>query len=96
MGFRIETVDGRYGFVSGTSFAAPYVSAAAAVLQEAAETVIGERLTDDEFLRILQASGEAVAGAPAARGYKVADIDAAVDWFLDNAHLFGAPVDLVA
>jgi hypothetical protein len=96
VGFRIETVDGRFGFVSGTSFAAPYVAAAAAVLQQAAETVIGERLTDDEFLHILQASGDAVAGAPAARGYKVADIDAAVDWFLDNAHLFGTPVDLVA
>ncbi|MGF1446152.1 MAG: S8 family serine peptidase [Pikeienuella sp.] len=87
----VETLDGQVLDVSGTSFSAPMISGIAAILQEAAQEVIGERLSDEEFLEILQASGEAVSGEglrPPA-GYRIADADAALDYFLENASDYG-------
>jgi hypothetical protein len=95
VGVGVQTIDGLRGFVSGTSFAAPYVSGAVAVLQEASEVVLGRSLSRGEVTHILQASGDAVRGAPKAPGYKVADVDAAVDYFLANAASF-AQADWVA
>ncbi len=87
----VETVSGLTGSVSGTSFAAPTISGIAARLQEASETLIGERLTDEEFLEILQVSGAAVedTGADAPDGWRIADGDAAVDYFIANASDYG-------
>lgn len=85
----VETIDGDTFDVSGTSFAAPQIAGVAARLQEAALATIGETLTDEEFVAILQASGDAVVGAPEADGYKVADGDAAVEYFLANADTYG-------
>ncbi|MEO1456475.1 MAG: S8/S53 family peptidase [Pseudomonadota bacterium] len=85
VGVPVETVGGATGSVNGTSFAAPYVSGTAARLQEASETINGERLTDEEFLEILRNSGTDVVGAPDADGYVVADADAAVEYFIANA-----------
>lgn len=87
----VDTIWGMTGRVSGTSFAAPLVSGTAARLQEASETMLGRRLTDEEFLDILQDSGDAVAGAPSAEGYRVADSNAAVEWFIDNVAMFSDP-----
>jgi hypothetical protein len=99
-GVDIPTVtrDGLVQEVDGTSFAAPLVSGIAALLQEAAEAVNGERLAEDEFLEILRLSGRDVVGAPNdVPGYRVADPVAAVDFFLANAADYddpgGAPVD---
>lgn len=91
----VDTVDGLRGFVSGTSFAAPYVAGTVAALQEAAEAVLGHDLSRRQVTHILQASGDAVLGVGRAPGYKVADADAAVDWFLANAASF-AQADWVA
>lgn len=87
----VETVSGLTGSVSGTSFAAPTISGIAARLQEASETLIGERLTDEEFLEILQVSGAGVedTGADAPDGWRIADGDAAVDYFIANASDYG-------
>jgi len=87
------TVDPRIGSdisVSGTSFAAPTVSGIAARLQEASQEVNGERLDDDEFLQILRVSGAAVEGTgpDAPDGWRIADGDAAVEYFLANAELY--------
>lgn len=84
---RIEKENGGADVVSGTSFAAPYVSGIAARLQEAADQLLERSLTDDEFIEILQLSGEDLNGYaddddPA--GYHVADADAAVSYFIEN------------
>ncbi len=98
-GIVIEDVYGGSFQVAGTSFSTPYISGLAALLQDAAETTIGRKLTDDEFLEILQASGEDIAGAESLpdydpsvdpEGYKIADADAALDWFLDNLDAYSS------
>lgn len=85
----VETVGGAELAVSGTSFAAPAIAGIAARLDEAALALLGEDLDDEEVLEILQASGSAVEGAPEAEGYRVADGDAAVEYFLANAEDYG-------
>ncbi|MEO1018662.1 MAG: S8/S53 family peptidase [Pseudomonadota bacterium] len=90
---KIETVFGSSFSLSGTSFAAPQIAGIAARLQQAAQTTIGEDLTDEEFLYILQQSGTAIADAETTpAGFKIANGDAAVQYFLDNAPSFG-PLD---
>jgi hypothetical protein len=92
-GVRVETAEGWGVSLSGTSFAAPYVAGAAAVLQDAASDLLGERLTPEEIVTILQASGRPVPGAevePA--GYRAADVDAALDYFLDTYPDFAGDV----
>ena len=76
---------GRLAYVSGTSFSAPYVSGAAARLQEAAEVILSRRLEQDEFIDILQGSGDVLNDpeAPIADGYVIADADAAVQTLID-------------
>ncbi len=89
----LETGYGASFTVDGTSFSAPYVSGAAAVLQQAAMQAIGTRLTDEQFLEILQMSGRPVVNAGIdAPGYTVADSDAAVDYFLAQQQDY-APAD---
>ena len=78
--------------VSGTRFAAPGISGVAARLQQAALTTIGETLTEEEFLEILRVSGEPVADAKDADGYRVANPDAAVDYVLADAENHGDPL----
>ena len=76
-------VDSLYGWgvdVAGTSFAAPYVAGTAARLQEAADALLGERLSPEEIVAILDASGRDVRGE--ADDYAVADANAAVDHFV--------------
>jgi subtilisin family serine protease len=82
--------DGDTEFIDGTSFAAPYVSGIAALLQEASETINGERLSDEEFLQILQASARPLnTTAPVTDpGYRVADAEAALEYFIANAALY--------
>jgi hypothetical protein len=79
-------VDSLYGWgveVAGTSFAAPYVAGTAARLQEAADALLGERLSPEEIVAILDASGRDVRGdGGEADGYAVADAAAAVDHFV--------------
>jgi subtilisin family serine protease len=83
----VEATLGWSDIVSGTSYAAPYVAATAARLMEAVEAVYGEeaRLDADTFLDILRDSGQPLLGAQRWKGGRIADSDAAVDWFLDNA-----------
>lgn len=92
VGVEVETFWGATGAVNGTSFAAPYVSGAAARMQDAADDLIGRSLSEDEFLDILRLSGDAVVGAPAAAGYVEADADAAVAWFIDNHDAYADPL----
>jgi len=86
----IETAWGATFAVEGTSFSAPYVSGTAARLQQASEELLGFKLTDEQFIQILQASAIPVTGAgpDAPDGYAVADADAAVDYFIDNLDLY--------
>lgn len=79
--------------LSGGDLAAAAVAGMAARLQQAADRVLGDTLSDDELVAILQASGDALAGGvdiegdmPA--GYAVASGDAAVAYFLMNADDF--------
>ena len=84
---RIENEFGGANSVSGTSFAAPYISGIAARLQEAADELIDRQLTDEEFVEILQVSGNDLngyAGSSDPAGYHIADADAAVTYFIDN------------
>lgn len=81
----VETLSGGAGEVDGTSFSAPYVSGAIALLQEASEAVLGGKLDPDAAVEILQLSGTPVVGAQEAPGYQVADADAALDFFLANS-----------
>lgn len=88
----VITLAGQILEVSGTSFAAPYVSGVAALVQEAALQVNGEKVDEDEFLEILRDSGRDVLGAPNdVDGYRVADAQAAVDFFLANADRYDDP-----
>jgi subtilisin family serine protease len=92
-GVRVETEEGWGVTLSGTSFAAPYVTGTVARLQEAAADLLGERLSPEEIVTILQATGEPVLDAPAdAPGYRVADADAAVDYFVANLTDFAGDV----
>ncbi|MGF1658725.1 MAG: S8 family serine peptidase [Rubrimonas sp.] len=91
----VESTVGAAFLVSGTSFAAPYVSGAVARIQEAAEHVFGRgaQLQDEAVLGILRASGDRVVGASKSwGGAVVADADAAVDWFLDHASAYADSV----
>lgn len=88
VGIAVTDADGDTTEVSGTSFAAPMVAGIAALLQEAALDLMGERLSDEEVLDILQRSGTPVAGAEDAPGYAVADADAALDWLAGNLALY--------
>lgn len=91
----IEAVNGSRSWVSGTSFAAPYVAGVAARLQEATEELfgLGAKLDENELLGILRASGDRVVGAPKSwKGAVDADADAAVDWFLDHASAYADAV----
>ncbi|MEM6488717.1 MAG: S8/S53 family peptidase, partial [Pseudomonadota bacterium] len=81
-----ETVWGGTVTVSGTSFAAPEVAGIAARLSEASATLLGEDLTDEELIDILNKSGSAVQNADAP--YAVADGDAAVAYFIDNLEYY--------
>ena len=75
---------------SGTSFSAPYVAGVAARLQDAADAVIGRDLTQDEFVFVMQESGRDLLGYDGtAAGYKVADADLAVGYFLDAPSVTG-------
>ncbi len=85
----IELVDGRSGLVDGTSFSAPYVSGAFALLQEAADLTLGAPLSPEAMLELLQLTGEPVAGAPEAEGYRIADADAALALFLEDPEAWG-------
>jgi len=80
--------------VDGTSFAAPYVSGTAALLQEAADDLLGHGLTDEQFLEILQLSGGELAGegpeAPA--GYTLADAEAALAYFIETHEAYADPL----
>ena len=49
--------DGEFSTISGTSMAAPIVSGAIAVMQEAAENLLGRKLTPDEVSTLLIESG---------------------------------------
>jgi subtilisin family serine protease len=90
---RVETDEGLGMTLSGTSFAAPYVAGAVAVLQEAALDLTGERLTPEEIVAILQTTAEPVRDAdPAVDGYRIADADAAVDHLGANYPDFAADV----
>lgn len=85
---RIDDELGGGNVVSGTSFAAPYVSAVAARLQEASNVIGGRDLSDDEFVDIMQKSGSDLngyAGDDAPAGYHIADADAAVQYLIDNS-----------
>jgi len=96
VGIPVETLNGVTGSVSGTSFSAPMVAGIAARLQHAAETLLGTRLTDEQFVEILQTSGEAVTGIgeDGPDGYRIADSDAALDHFLANLGDYGDPLML--
>ena len=87
----IEDEAGQFHTVSGISFSAPYVAATAAHLQEAADEILNHRLSQDEFVYILQESGEDLIGYEGdAAGYKVANVDLAVQYFIDNVDHFSA------
>ncbi|GMG84433.1 hypothetical protein LNKW23_36490 [Paralimibaculum aggregatum] len=84
----IYTVNGLVADVSGTSFSAPYVSAAIARLQEAAEAELGGQLPVWAAVELLQDSGTPVAGEPvgtAAEGWRVADPEAALALFFETS-----------
>lgn len=83
--------------VSGSSFAAPYVAASVALLQEAANTIIRESLTDEQIVQILQSSGDDVAGfsdPSAPEGYAVADANAALEYFIANYQDYQETTDM--
>ncbi|MEL6768505.1 MAG: S8/S53 family peptidase [Pseudomonadota bacterium] len=89
VGVRVETTSGATGFVSGTSFAAPEISGIAARLSQASWELLGEDLTDEELLDILNATGTEVGGADVP--YLEADGDAAVTYFIENLALYDDP-----
>lgn len=59
----VDNVSGTH-FVNGTSFAAPQVAGAAAVVQEAAEDILGHKLTRERFVDLLQKTGDKIIGTP--------------------------------
>jgi subtilisin family serine protease len=85
-GITIETLDGVLLSLVGTSFAAPLVAGAVAVVQEAAQAVTGARLPPDEVLGILRESGEPVAGTgpDAPPGYRIAHAEAAAAHVIES------------
>ncbi|MEO1530887.1 MAG: S8/S53 family peptidase [Pseudomonadota bacterium] len=86
VGVQVETTTGSVGFVSGTSFAAPEISGIAARLSQASWELLGEDLTDEELIDILNATGTEVGGADVP--YLEADGDAAVAYFIENLALY--------
>ncbi len=92
----IVTVTDKYGIeydLNGTSYAAPTIAAIAALLQQASLDVNNVRLSNENILEILQLSGRDVTGFEGSEiaGYNVADADAAVAYFLENADYYGTP-----
>jgi len=53
-------IGGGMQILSGTSQAAPFVTGAAVLMQQLAESRLGQRLTPAEFLRLVQDSGTAI------------------------------------
>ncbi len=64
LGKNINVIDnnGIAHSISGTSFSAPTIAGSAAVLQEAAMDLLGHQLTDEEFLDLIQKTGDKVGG----------------------------------
>jgi subtilisin family serine protease len=87
-----RSASGAEVWVSGTSFAAPYVAGAAALLQDAAERLLGARLTDEAALELLRRTGTPVRDAPEAPGYRIADAEAALRALLEAAAPPAEPV----
>ena len=57
----VDNISGTH-LVSGTSFAAPQIAGAAAVVQEAAEDILGHKLTRERFVDLLQKTGDKIVG----------------------------------
>ncbi|MEM6946187.1 MAG: S8/S53 family peptidase, partial [Pseudomonadota bacterium] len=89
VGVQVETVFGWGYSINGTSFAAPEISGIAARLSEASWELLGENLTDDELLDVLDKSGRQVQGTDV--DWQVADGDAAVAYFIDNLSDYDDP-----
>lgn len=88
---KIGAEDGSSGYSSGSSFAAPAVTAAAARVQEAADAVLGRSLSQDEFVDLIQTTGDPINGSDAygdPAGYVSLDADAAVQYLIDNTGEF--------
>ncbi|RUA05556.1 MAG: hypothetical protein DSY43_04280, partial [Gammaproteobacteria bacterium] len=62
LGKNVNVIDdsGVVHSISGTSFSAPTIAGAAAILQEAAIDLLGHKLTDEEFLDLIQKTGDKV------------------------------------
>ena len=83
----IERENGRTTFGAGTSFAAPQVSGAVAIVQQAADALLDRRLTQDEFVDLIQKTGDDIEGYDRARdpdGYHLLNVDAAVQHLIDH------------
>ena len=52
--------DGSTPSVSGTSFSAPIIAATAALVQEAAIDLLGHKITDEQFMDLIQKTGDQV------------------------------------
>lgn len=52
--------DGGTSSVSGTSFSAPIIAATAALVQEAAMDLLGHKITDEQFMDLIQKTGDQV------------------------------------
>ncbi len=77
LGENINVIDnnGIAHSISGTSFSAPTIAGSAAVLQEAAIDLLGHKLTDEEFLDLIQKTGDKVGGYTINEGATTATTD---------------------
>ncbi|MBA5249757.1 MAG: hypothetical protein FE834_09580, partial [Gammaproteobacteria bacterium] len=64
LGQDVNVIDdkGSSYLISGTSFSAPIIAAAAAIIQEAATVLLGHKITDEEFLDLIQKTGDKITG----------------------------------